>query len=342
MSQCELALPLGKGGSRVFDLRDILQEAYLKPGDTAFVGGSLVEGVGNSYSDIDVHVLVDRPLMSQEIDIDSHYRVLSPSRSILQDGDVDQEVFLIHTLVPETHIKVDVEYRTYEDFDRMVARIHAIFDYAVQSPLLLTKDIDHREKAFLNRIFNSVALANETRLQMLCDKIGKERLTYLLYRWNASDFSKLIDLIGACEKSEYDRGCDLARERLITEFQAYLHLCGCTNFNRKWLLTYAAKLPVDADLLTRFKRLFLVDGYDLVHRPEEYIRATVDLVDDIMLASAPGLRRNALYPDRDTVLGLIDSATDETDDTYALAEAAYRKKAYGVAGRPTWELFASL
>lgn len=340
MSRYKLELPLGDGASTAFDLRGILKEAYLKPGDAAFVGGSLVEGVGNRYSDIDVHVLVDRPLLSQEISIGSHYRVLSPSRSILRDGDIGQEVFLIHTLVPGTQIKVDVEYRTYSDFDRLADRVLAIFDYAATSPMLLTKDIDHREKAFLNRLFNSVDLANESRLQELRNKISKERLTYLLYRWNASDFSKLIDLVGAFENSEFDRACDLARERLITEFQAYLHLCGCTNFNRKWLLTYSSRTPVNADLSARFKRQFLVDGYDLVNRPEEFIRDTVVLVDDVMLGSADILCSCPLYPGRDRVLGLIDGALGATDDAYALAEAEYRKKAYGVPGRPTWELFA--
>lgn len=342
MSQREIILPTGKDGSTLYDLDAILDEAYLKPGDAAFVGGSLVEGIGNRYSDIDVHVLTDRLNLSDDISVGQHYRVLSPGRSILKEGDTGEEVFLIHTLVPGTEIKVDIEYRTYADFDQLIDRLHAIFDYAVASPMLLTKSIDHREKAFLNRMFNAISLANNDRLDTLRAKVGKDRLLYLLYRWNASDFSKLIDLVGAYEQGEMDRACDLARERLISEYLAFTHLCGNTNFNRKWLMTYGARHRGSAALFDQMRKLFLLDGYDLVAQPGDYVRATVDFVDELMFASEPYLTGSPLFPKKDSVLSRIEAEMAEEDDDYAKAEAEHRMKAYGVRGRPTWDLFGGV
>lgn len=339
MLQHKIALPVNATESSVYDLCNISADAYLRETDVAFAGGSIVEGLGNRFSDVDVHVITDRYRLSEEIDVARHYRVLTPSRSIVKEGDTGQEIFLIHTLIPGTQIKVDIEYRTYEGLDALVDRLHEVFDYAVNSPLLLTKDIDHREKAFLNRLFTGITLHNEDRLADIRKAIGKDRFLYLLYRWKASDFSVLIDLIGAYEQDELERACDLARERLIAEFQAFVHLAGCTNFNRKWLLSYARKVSIDPGLLARFERLFLLDGYDLRQNPRKYVRDTVDFVDDVMFASEAYLTGSQIYPRKEAVLSAIDATLEGVDDAYAHSEAEYRKKAYGVAGKPTWRQF---
>ena len=335
-------LPKSSTESISYDLSSILPSAYLYDSDIVFAGGSIVERIGNRFSDVDVHVITDRYRNSEEVRLSGHYRVLTPSRSILKEGDVGQSVFLIHTLIPGTHVKVDIEYRTHEQLDNLIARVLEIFDYASQSPLLLTKKIDNRDKAFLNRMFNSIALQRQHSLESLCNQIGKLRFQYLLYRWAASDFSILIDLIGAYQHGELHRACDLARERLIREFQSYMHLLGCTNFNRKWLLSYARNMTIDSDLLSRFEKLFLLDSYDLKKNPREYIRDTVEFIDHIMHISEPLLTEPLIYPSKKVVLSNIDRDIMNIEEEYARFEGEYRKKAYGVAGNPTWMQFDRL
>ncbi|CAQ84650.1 MULTISPECIES: hypothetical protein [Photorhabdus] len=218
-------------GGLVLTLKFIFDNAYLKDSDAAFLGGSLIEGIGNRYSDIDVHVVTEKLLLEKDIEPKRHYRVLSSNRSILTGKNPEDEVFLIHTVIPGSHVKVDIGYRTIQEIERLASVVQETFDYAVRSLVLLTKYMDNRNMAFIHRLFNSIELCGVDRLDGLRQQIGKHRFEYLMYRWKASDFSVLLDLLGAWESKDWIRCADMARENMVTQFQAYTHLCGNTHYS---------------------------------------------------------------------------------------------------------------
>lgn len=321
-------------GSVIIDRDFLLDAAYLGPDDVAFVGGSLVEGLGNRFSDVDVHVITPRLLTGKQVDPSRHFRVLSTEREILKGGE-SADVFLIHTVLPGTDIKVDVEYRTSAEIDALAASVRSIFDYACSSLVLLSKSLDHREMAFLHRMFNSYAFQDVEGLARIRNAVGIERYTYLLYRWKASDFSVLIDILGAMDKAETDRAFDMARENLITQFHAYTNLLGSTNFNRKWLTATIDSAGVPSDLAADFLRLFRVDGVGSEHERRSYVLETLDFVDRVFAASAIILEDHLLTPPCGEALSALDGLLDEDASTYSRLEVEYRARAYGRSLRPT-------
>ncbi|AEG94250.1 hypothetical protein [Ramlibacter tataouinensis] len=331
-------IPLLQGALRL-PVPFVLENAYLRPGDGAFIGGSLIEGIGNAYSDIDVHVITERLRQGHEIDVRRHYRVLTPDRSILKGSDPASEVFLIHTVVPGTHVKVDIEYRTLSEVEALARELGETFAYATRSLMLLTKYLGVRDMAFVHRLFHARDLAGGEYLADLRARIGLVRFQYLLYRWKASDFSVLLDILGAWDEGDLVRCADLARENMVAQFQAYTHLCGNTNYHRKWIIKSAQRCATEPKLLARYLRL-LSAGFGLsASEIKEYILALMDFVDDIFAAGAHRLGAYAEVPSGMAACSAIDELMEKGDGEYSDMEIDYRKKAYGARTPATRALF---
>lgn len=306
----------------------VLDNAYLREGDAAFVGGSLIEGIGNSMSDVDVHVVTDELRQERDIALSRHYRVLSTDRSILTGTTPAADVFLIHTVVPSTHIKVDIEYRSKAEIDGLVSQVRSTFDYATQSLVLLTKYLSTRDMAFIHRLFNSHGLAGGAYLDSLRERIGLPAFKYLMYRWKASDFSVLLDIIGAWKEAEWDRCADLARENMVTQFHAYTHLCGNTNYHRKWIVRYGAKAGVNMRLYKRYLQL-LLGSCGLNHQERRaYILETIDFVDELFEASRLLLQAEQLFPSGAAAKECITTFFQKETEEYSGMEMQYRLRVY--------------
>ncbi|MDP3745639.1 MAG: hypothetical protein Q8Q88_01190 [Phenylobacterium sp.] len=322
----------------------ILSQCYAKPDDIVLAAGTLVEGIGNQYSDIDAYVVTDRLRRPSEILPGEHHRVIGKSRSIIHSALDDELIYIIHTVVPGTGIKVDVEYITFEDVNSLLDRVSEIFQYAISHPILLTKYLSEREENLMHRFFNQVSLQNGDRLNNLLARVPKAHYAYLAYRWNASDFSVLLDLMGAWSAGELDRAVDLARENLLTQMAAYIALQGVTNLRRKWLLTYLERLPPeDSDLRADFMSHFYLEGASTEAGKRAFVESSLDLVDRIYGRSSPRLAEIPGAPSGAAGLERLERnhalVGDQTH--YAELELEYRAKVYGRPGRPSREFLGS-
>lgn len=327
-------------GQVVLPRKFILDNGYLREEDAAFVGGSLIEGTGNLYSDVDVHIITRELLLERDIDLKRHYRVLSPDRTMLRGDTPSLEVFLIHTVVPGTHIKVDIEYRTWREIELLVDQVRDTFEYAARSLMLLTKYISARDMAFIHRLFNSQALVGNISLDQLRGKIGLTRFEYLMYRWKASDFSVLLDMLGAWVDKDWIRCADMARENMVTQFQAYSHLCGNTNYHRKWIISYAWRTRIEPELIDCYLRLLSAGFGNDPEAHRTYILATLDFVDNLFDASQHRLAIRRECPSGEAARAMIDEHVREESGEYSEMEVTYRKKAYGARGLATREWFS--
>jgi hypothetical protein len=318
----------------------ILEHSYARRDDVVIVAGTLVEGIGNACSDIDVYVITDAYRTRGEIDITKHHRVLSPDRSIIrEDTEHSREVFLVHTVVPGTAIKVDVEFKTIAEIEELFRSIDRIFDYATQNLFLLTKRLTDREEAMVHRFFNCIPLLGEGRFNALRGRLSEPKYLYIGYRWIASDFNILLDLIGAWQAAEIDRAVEFARENVLLQTAAYLRLTGCTNYRRKWLPTYL-KANGDDQLLAEFTKLTYLDGTRDVAGKIAYVHRALDYVDWVFDRSRPLLSAMTRVPSGREALELLERDRERTPpmNLYEAWEFQYRAKAYRKDPTPTRSL----
>lgn len=317
------------------DPETILGNAYLQKGDALVVGGSLIEGIGNRNSDIDVYVLTDELRRAGELKFDDHFRVFSPQRNILTPQDADEEVYLVHTVLPGQRIKVDIEYKTWDVVEAIADSVVGLFEYAVRTLISLTAPFDRRDLAFVHRMYNSIVLSESAKLGSFLKRLTRPMFQYLMFRWKVADYSALLDLQGAWKQGDLVRCADLARENMVTQFHAHTHLCGNTNYHRKWILSYALMHDVDAGLYERYVRL-LMHGPGLGETEiRRYIHDTLDFVDQLFEANSHKLALQPLFPSGLRAIEMIDAYRADSAGDYSQDELAYAKKSYGEAGAPT-------
>lgn len=322
-------------GARVTIPEELLRRLSLA--DTrvcAFLGGSLIEGMGNRFSDLDIYSVGEAlPRLADFKEADIH-RLLTFDRRIVRPGDDPAtEVFLAHYSHGNTRMKVDVEFQTIDNVLALAERLQELHAYASANLVLLTRRLADREEDFVTRVLNGRPLMAPDVFAEMQARFDRKKFLYLAYRLRASDFAHLLDLIGAWSEREIERAQDLARENMITQMQAYLHLKGMVNPRRKWLLRFIDRLLVDEpELADRFRTLFF---FDAKHDAEQFLHATLDLVDELFARSQLLLIENGSAPTGAAALALLSSDRDRSDSPYADLEFEYRAKVYGQPGRPT-------
>jgi len=327
-------------GGKVLLKRDfIVDNAYLKPGDAAIVGGSLIEGIGNINSDIDVYVITKRLRREREVDLHRHFRVFDTDRSILTGSNPNADVYLIHTIVPGERIKVDIEYRTWQEAEELSGLVNDLFQAACKSLISLTTVMERRSLAFIHRFHNSKIVCANTALMRLRDRMSVTKFKYLLYRWKSSDYSVLLDMQGAWEDRDWIRCADMSRENMVTQFHAYTHLCGNTNYHRKWIIPYSRRLNVEKLLFDKYLALLTSCAGKTEDELRSFILETIDFVDKIFIACRDLLEEEPLYPSGTIALSAIDTYFRSEAGDYSENEIAYCKKAYSAQTVPTRDWF---
>jgi len=315
----------------------VLKSCYARPGDIVVISGTLIEGIGNAYSDIDVYVITDSYRQSGEIALQHHHRVLTVDRDIVRPDTPSSPVLLIHTVIPGTSIKIDVEFKPFAEVESLLARIHDIYEYASDNLILLTKRLTDREEIMVHRLLNCVPILGQERFTALLRRLPVDEYRYIAYRWVASDFAILLDLAGAWDAGELDRAVELARENVFVQTSGYLRLRGVTNLRRKWLLTYLKRLPDAACLLERFIDLVYLRGTETPAGKAIYVARALDYVDDLFTLSCPLLEAIPRVPSGERGVAVLRRERDDSEfnSDYAQWEYEYRMKAYGHPGLPT-------
>lgn len=332
------------GGEVKIPTSFILNNAYHSDGDIVLATSSLIEGIGNKYSDLDIYVIRDRMPRVFEIEPSNHHRAITVSRTIVTEENrkiiADEEVFLIHTVLPGTEIKVDVEFKTFAYFDKLSENIQELFEYACDNLEMFSKYLPDRDNSVIHRIFSAKSLTSSEKFQTLKKKFNRQHYSYIAYRWLASDFSILLDIFGAASKNEWDRCVEMSRVNLARQVQGYLHLLGCTNVDQKWMLTYLDGFDTGEVKLIkkRYLELFYFVGVDLKNSFTKrlYVEKSLDFCDRLFHLSRKYLMSNPNYPSGKTALIHLKSRFSLTHNfSYEKMEYLYRAKAYAVGIVPT-------
>jgi hypothetical protein len=316
----------------------LLEHTYPRSGDVTFVSGTLIEGIGNEFSDLDIYVLTEELRRADDIEITRHHRVLTPERDIVRSGKDEGLVYLIHTLLPGSDIKTDVEFRTHAQIALLFQRLDQIYKYAASNLVLLTKTIESRDKKFIHRLLTGRPISGGDSFLQLRERLRVQEYCYVAYRWVASDFSVVLDILGAWRQGEWIRCADMAREYALQNLQGYLHLRGLTNAScRKWLPVYLDQYgDVPSSLLADIKRIY-VPGAKTSAELSLYVEHALDFVDHLFEISLPYLAQNSAAPSGNEALNLLkeDRRHANLSSRYAELEYEYRAKAYGGRSAPT-------
>ncbi|MBW7962521.1 hypothetical protein [Bradyrhizobium sp. BR 10261] len=281
---------------------ELLRDLYLAADDLVVVGGSLIDGYGNAFSDVDVYVVTERRPAIERVEWRRHDWMWSSSGDISEKrSGVLHETF---DYVADTRLAINVEYieraEAQARFEHACARYLDALTHT--QPLSL---LSYRESHFLHRLLSGVPIRNGSLMEAIVGKFDTAKLCYLGYRTFVGNYPAFRDVCGACVAGNWENAALLARSYLSGQMMALTFLGGQSNPNIKWVLSKARGMPPDyKGIVAEYERV-LLEPIRTADEQAKIVWESLDLIDRILMASHRLLDLNPAFLSTHQALRLL-------------------------------------
>ncbi|KVN25989.1 hypothetical protein WJ63_15145 [Burkholderia pyrrocinia] len=274
-------------------LKTIFDSAPAGADDIIVLSGTLIEGIGTIHSDFDVCVVSDRSVQTAQFDVKHHNWVLTDK--LAQAADSVATVRQVHNYLGADGLHIDAEYFSRAEIDHLFERVDQYYQRALSGTRVIRDHLAAPELRFLHRLYTGVPVQSGRGYAALMTQTHKAHLCYVLYRFLASEYGELKDVMGAWHAGKFDMAYEQMREILIAHLRGITHLSGSTNFNRKWLYALTARLTGAArDAVERARRL-LFQGAPTDDARRAFVLDACDALDDLFTEIRRLLRDEPLF-----------------------------------------------
>lgn len=185
--------------------------------DFVYLSGSLVEGLGNAWSDIDVYVVSDLKPVGDSITAEGAAAV---SNHLLESRRIDYEYW------PPAYL------------DELATRLANL-----RPGQRVTGVLSLVDEVFLHRLLIGLPLSNEGALARAQSRIRKDDFALYLSKKAIEATNGIFeDVGGMIESGDVEAGLFRCRDLLAAALDAFVHSRGQTNPNPKWRIKVAARV----------------------------------------------------------------------------------------------------
>lgn len=214
---------------KCLDLINLRDHLKLLPDDIAYIGGSLIdgqinrysEGLGNKYSDLDIFIIRES---SKFRDSNSTYAGKFKKIDFLE--------------LPEYGIDIEIYDRQFiENLILSVNNIELVSDQRVSNSFVIDDSFDYADiSTFFNRFRNSICIFNENEFDLLKNKL-------VLSKWLELQKYSIInlienlyaDILGNLDEKNYDVAVMCTRDAYLLLIKYIVFSLGDTVDRDKWL-----------------------------------------------------------------------------------------------------------
>jgi hypothetical protein len=319
------------GGRYKFTFADILQRTPHESDDVVLVSGSLIEGMGNIHSDLDVYVICDSPPSATTLSGVHNY----------VDTQNNKVEFIYDYLTPDG-LAFHVQYLSFGELDNLAVTLNDEF----QSSLSTTKIkrtflgqslvVRNPYADFVHRAFHAIPILNAPKWHDVRSRFDADHICYLLYRTAAGGFPEFKDIWGTWLSRDYETSYRAVSEYACEQIRGLTHLCGNTNPKRKWLFYYLNALPYELKPLARRLRELFFKGCASHDDQARAVLHFLDLIDDVWLAYRPQFGSRAGFKTFASAISTLEAefSAEATHDEQTILEYEHRRKQFGGEGRP--------
>lgn len=230
-----------KAIGKQIEKQDLLAKIPVRENDILFISGSLIEGIGNENSDLDIFILTD-----------SEFQVVSK--------DSYTSEFQINSFYVINDIQCDVEIWKLSILEELITQINEIdfnnLDQRTFNQINVNEIPFMTLMSLLHRVLVGIPLNNAEKLKSYIDKLNWENYYILLQRMyvNLIDNS-FDDIIGNFKSGEYPTALLLARQNLIKAVIVLLLSKNVSIDREKWaLIKFEELVTADNELSIIYKK----------------------------------------------------------------------------------------
>jgi hypothetical protein len=220
------------GGSVVVDPYELLGRSRATDQDVVVLSGTLLEGFGNFYSDLDLYVIGDElPNKGSE----------APAMRVIREDGCVRRVNDI--LEDSANILLDVQYYTFRELDTLARSLRTLYQESRQSTQIYRKTLHHEDEDLIHKLLTGKVLQDgvgEFGAGLIFDA---GMFSFLKYRNEVGGYAEFRDVVGSWTAGDLDTCIYNTRSYLISQVSGMMFLAGSTNPRPKWFVRRLASLP---------------------------------------------------------------------------------------------------
>ena len=306
-------------GRIVVNPSELLSRSRATDGDIVVLSGTLLEGFGNSYSDLDLYVIGEH-LPTQGPDVPA-------SQVLREDGRVRR---VNETLKSSSNVLLDIQYYTFQELETLSRSLNALYHESRLGTRIFRKTLHQDDEDLIHKLLTGTILQDASGSFDARKYFDPATFCFLKYRNEVGGYEEFRDLIGSWMAGDLDTCLYNTRAYLVSQVTGMMFLAGSTNPRPKWFIRKLTALrPEYAELKDGI--LFWMNSSrhtDLQKR--EAIKKACELIDQTYAHARMLLGTNARYFPVEEALTLTDREFAErgTPDVDTLAEWQLRRRMF--------------
>ncbi|EJV74120.1 nucleotidyltransferase domain-containing protein [Bacillus cereus] len=254
------------------DKKKLIELINCNQDDVIFISGSLVEGIGNEKSDLDIFVLVD-DFENLNSNFDYNFNEVKLKFEKLNSLGCDIEFWPLKVVIEliEQINKIDFENPNLRSLNQI-----KITNYEFR-----------KLSSFIHRFLVSECVFNDEKYNKLKDKINVPKFCRLMTRYNVNMVDNLYeDIIGNLEKKEDETAVIISKDFLMKTITAYLFSNLYTLDREKWIyikLKILAENYIEAKgVLDDFQNLYFQRTFSAPNEARDLVEDIIYFSNDIV------------------------------------------------------------
>jgi hypothetical protein len=294
------------GGASGFDLDYLLGKTPHSKDDAIIVSGSIVEGNGNSQSDLDVYVIGERRPNMADVDTSKHHWVYTgDDAGTITSSEKEGLLHQIFDYIEPGNLAWDVEYWTFDDVQKLFEDLNRAFtDLLGHGYRSIT--FGYKNAGFLHRLRHGLVVCDHPTAAKLRAELPHDKLCYVLYRQYSSGYPWIRDIRGAWLAENYDLALYSVREHLFDQMFAITFLEGLSNPNMKWIFHKVENMSKGSSAVCSSFRAFNDWDARTQDSRKKQILHGIETLDLIYARGAELLRDGGRFPDPDEGIRVLE------------------------------------
>ena len=312
-------------GRVVIDPRELLGRSRATEKDVIVLSGTLLEGFGNLYSDLDLYV-IGHSLPTKGSDVPA-------TLVIREDGCVRR---VNETLEDAADILLDVQYYTFHELDTLARSLSALYTESRQSTGIYRKTLHHEDEDLIHKLLSGVVLRDGSGEFDAAARFDPGMFCFLKYRNEVGGYAEFRDLVGSWSACDLGTCLYNTRNYLISQVSGMMYLAGSTNPRPKWFLRRLASLGSEYSGLKEGLVSWIESAQCTQIQKRHAVESAFDLIDVTYTHARRLLGTNLRYFSSEEALDLTERefAGRAVHDKDTLAEWNLRRHMFASEGGP--------
>lgn len=317
------------GGRLSADAGYLVSRSRARPEDLVVLSGTLLEGFGNEYSDLDVYVIGHELPEATAED--------ASSTVVREDSRVRRRA---EKLASAADAMLDIQYYTLQELQTLARSLNELYRESRRSTQIFRKTLHGEDEDLIHKLMTGRILQEGAHQFDARSVFDVAKFCFLKYRNEIGGYPEFRDLAGSWIDGDLDTCLLNTRGYLIAQVSGMMFLAGSTNPRPKWFVRRLQSLGDEYTPLRTGTLRWLCSGWTSTARKREAITSACDLMDVAYEHVRALLGSNSAYFDVAEARMLTEQEFSDRGlrDRDAMAEWQLRRRMFGEPGPSIAEL----